>query len=460
MKPLYLLDRRGFLTIGGGGVAGCFVPSSRAAAAPATGDLPGRGKAKSILLVMLSGGPSQLDTVDPKPDAPAEVRGEFSTIATKIPGVAFCEHLPRLAEQADRWSVLRTLAHREHNHLLATHVALTGRPTPLPRGGSDLDRVESRSDFPNFAAALDFVRPRHDGIPSGVSLPNYYIEGPLTWPGQHSGFLGPKHDPWQIQGDPNADDFRMQALSMREGMTPGRLTSRRDLLDRLNHGSSGPLTGQADSFRDQREIAYQLLTSGRVVEAFEIGRESEETRNRYGRNKFGQSILLARRLVEVGVPIVQATMGIVQTWDTHVDNWGRLKNTLLPQLDQGLAALMDDLQNSGLLEQTMVVVMGEFGRTPKISTLPGQTIPGRDHWAHAYSGLFAGAGIRGGQVIGQTDAQAAYPISRAWSPADVCSTLFNALDVDPDVTIIDPLQRPHYLINGTVIAPLYSGNES
>ncbi len=460
MKPLYLMDRRGFLTIGGGGVAGCFVPSSRAAAAPATGDLPGRGKAKSILLVMLSGGPSQLDTVDPKPDAPAEVRGEFSTIATKIPGVAFCEHLPRLAEQADRWSVLRTLAHREHNHLLATHVALTGRPTPLPRGGSDLDRVESRSDFPNFAAALDFVRPRHDGIPSGVSLPNYYIEGPLTWPGQHSGFLGPKHDPWQIQGDPNADDFRMQALSMREGMTPGRLTSRRDLLDRLNHGSSGPLTGQADSFRDQREIAYQLLTSGRVVEAFEIGRESEETRNRYGRNKFGQSILLARRLVEVGVPIVQATMGIVQTWDTHVDNWGRLKNTLLPQLDQGLAALMDDLQNSGLLEQTMVVVMGEFGRTPKISTLPGQTIPGRDHWAHAYSGLFAGAGIRGGQVIGQTDAQAAYPISRAWSPADVCSTLFNALDVDPDVTIIDPLQRPHYLINGTVIAPLYSGNES
>lgn len=460
MKPLYLMDRRGFLTIGGGGVAGCFVPSARSVAAPVTGDLPGRGKAKSILLIMLSGGPSQLDTVDPKPDAPAEVRGEFSTISTKIPGVAFCEHLPRLAEQADRWSILRTLAHREHNHLLATHVALTGRPTPLPRGGSDLDRVESRSDFPNFAAALDFVRPRHDGIPSGVSLPNYYIEGPLTWPGQHSGFLGPKHDPWQIQGDPNADDFRMQALSMREGMTPGRLTSRRELLDRLNHGSSGPLTGQADSFRDQREIAYQLLTSGRVVEAFEIGRESEETRNRYGRNKFGQSILLARRLVEVGVPIVQATMGIVQTWDTHVDNWGRLKNTLLPQLDQGLAALMDDLQNSGLLEQTMVVVMGEFGRTPKISTLPGQTIPGRDHWAHAYSGLFAGAGIRGGQVIGQTDAQAAYPISRSWSPADVCSTLFNALDVDPDVTIIDPLQRPHYLINGTVIAPLYSGNES
>ncbi len=460
MQPLYTMDRRGFLRVGGGGVAGCMVANSgltNSTAAAAEKSLPGRGKAKSVLLVMLSGGPSQLDTVDPKPNAPAEVRGEFSTIPTKIPGVAFCEHLPELAQRADHWAILRTLAHREHNHLLATHVALTGRPTPLPRGGSDLDRVESRSDFPNFAAALDFVRPRGDGLPTGVSLPNYYIEGPLTWPGQHSGFLGPKHDPWQIQGDPNADDFRMQALSMREGMTPGRLASRRELLDQLNRGPSGRLQGESEAFRDQQEIAYQLLTSGRVVEAFEIGRESEETRERYGRNQFGQSLLLARRLVEVGVPVVQATMGIVQTWDTHVDNWGKLKNRLLPQLDQGLAALMDDLLATGLLDQTMVVVMGEFGRTPKVSTLPGQTIPGRDHWAHAYSGLFAGAGIQGGQVIGQTDEQAAYPITRSWSPADICSTFFNALDVDPDVTIIDPLERPHFLINGGVIDPLYSG---
>lgn len=462
MTPLYQMDRRGFLRVGGAGVTASFVVPGGGTAKGSSegGPLPGRGKAKSVLVVMLTGGPSQLDTVDPKPEAPAEVRGEFNTISTKIPGVAFCEHLPMLAARADRWSILRTMAHREQNHLLATHVALTGRPTPLPRGGSDLDRVESRSDFPNMAAALNFVKPRNDGIPSGVSLPNYYIEGPLTWPGQHSGFLGPKHDPWQIQGDPNAADFKMHALSMREGMTPGRLTSRRELLESLNRGSSGQLTGEADSFRDQRQIAIQLLTSGRVVEAFEINRESDETRERYGRNKFGQSLLLSRRLIEVGIPIVQATMGIVQTWDTHVDNWGRLKNTLLPDLDRGLAALMDDLQSSGLLEQTMVVVMGEFGRTPKISTLPGQTVPGRDHWAAAYSGLFAGAGIRGGQVIGKTDAQAAYPVSRAWSPADVCSTIFNALDVDPDVTIMDPLRRPHYLINGAVIEPLYSGKES
>lgn len=456
MKPLYAMDRRGFLRVGGGGVAGCFIAGSDAAATP-EGDLPGRGKAKSVLLVMLSGGPSQLDTVDPKPNAPAEVRGEFAPIGTKIAGVQFCEHLPKLANYADRWAILRTLAHREHNHLLATHVALTGRPTPLPRGGSDLDRVESRSDFPNFASALDFVRPRHDGIPSGVSLPNYLIEGPLTWPGQHSGFLGPKHDPWQINGDPNAEGFRMQALSMREGMTAERLSSRRSLLGQLSRSQGGFLSSEAASLRQQQDIAYQILTSGKVVEAFEIGREPDEVRDRYGRNKFGQSLLLSKRLVQAGVPIVQATMGIVQTWDTHVDNWGRLKNTLLPQLDQGLAALMDDLTSTGLIDQTMVVVMGEFGRTPKVSTLPGQTVPGRDHWAHAYSGLFAGAGIQGGQVIGQTDEQAAYPVTRSFSPADVCSTLFNALGVEHDVTITDPLQRPHHLLNGNVISPLYTG---
>ena len=439
------------------GVMGATLPKGIAPAGDSLVAKPvGFGRAKSVLVVLLSGGPSQLDTLDPKPDAPAEVRGEFAPISTTIPGVTVCEHLPKLAQQTDRWALVRTLAHREHNHLLATHVALTGRPTPIPRGGSDLDRVETRNDFPNYAAALDFVRPRTDGLPAGVSLPNYLIEGPLTWPGQHAGFLGAKHDPWQINGDPNDKDFRIQALSMREGVSTGRLQSRRQLLDRLNSGH-GTMTGvDSDSLRDQQNIAYGLLTSGKLTEAFEIDRESEESRNRYGRNQFGQSLLLSKRLIEAGVPVVQATMGIVQTWDTHVDNWGKLKNTLLPHLDQGLAALTDDLSASGLLDETLLIVMGEFGRTPKVSTLPGQTIPGRDHWAHAYSGLFAGAGIRGGQVLGKTDAQAAYPVSNSWSPADICSTLFNALGVDADATLIDPLNRPHHLLNGNVISNLYT----
>jgi hypothetical protein len=294
-------------------------------------------------------------------------------------------------------------------------------------------------------------------MPSGVSLPNYLIEGPLTWPGQHSGFLGAWHDPWQINGDPNDKDFRMQALTMREGVSAERLQSRRQLLDELNSGR-GRLTGvETDSLRDQQDLAFGLLTSGKLTEAFEINRESEETRDRYGRNKFGQSLLLSKRMIEAGVPIVQSTMGIVQTWDTHVDNWGKLKNTLLPQLDQGLAALTDDLTTTGLLDETLLIVMGEFGRTPKVSTLPGQTIPGRDHWAHAYSGLFAGAGIMGGQVLGQTDAQAAYPVTDSWSPADICSTIFNALGVDASATLRDPLNRPHRLLNGRVISNLYTG---
>ena len=460
-EPKYGLDRRGFLRLGTAGVVGATIPWPNGIGGDAgLASETGKGKAKSVLIVLLSGGPSQLDTLDPKPDAPAEIRGEFNTIGTTIPGVAVCEHLPKLAQQTDRWAIVRTLAHREQNHLLATHVALTGRPCPSLKGGNDLDRVESRSDFPNFASALNYVRPRSDGIPSGVSLPNYLIEGPLTWPGQHSGFLGPKFDPWQIQGDPNEKNFRMEALSLRDGMTTDRLQSRRNLLDQFNRNRNNPSNQESIAFRDQQQVAFNLLTSGKMVDAFDISREADAVRDRYGRNKFGQSLLLSRRLIEAGVPIVQATMGIVQTWDTHTDNWGKLKNTLLPQLDQGLAALTDDLIASGLLDQTLIVVMGEFGRTPKISTLPGQTIPGRDHWAAAYSGLFSGAGVMGGQVIGQTDANAAYPVTRAWSPADICSTLFNALGVEHNVTIIDPLQRPHHLLNGTIINPLYTGRSS
>ena len=256
----YGVSRRGFLQLSASGVVATSLAGWTQASSPTAND--GFARAKSVLIVLLSGGPSQLDMLDPKPDAPAEVRGEFSTISTAIPGVAVCEHLPRLAQQLDRWSILRTMAHTEHNHLLATHVALTGRPTPLPRGGSDLDRVETRNDFPNFAAALDFVRPRRDGIPSGVTLPNYFIEGPLTWPGQHAGFLGPKHDPWQIHGDPNASDFRMHALAMREGITLDRVQQRRELLNTLTSGRS--TTAEVEALRDQQQIAFNLLTSGKM----------------------------------------------------------------------------------------------------------------------------------------------------------------------------------------------------
>lgn len=454
IEPRFQFNRRRFLQVGAAGVVGTGLSFPQNATANSS---TGTGRAKSVLIVVLSGGLSQLDTLDLKPNAPVEIRGDFAGIDTCVPGISVCEHLPRLAEQMDRWSILRTLSHPEHNHLLAMHVALTGRPTPIPRGGSDLDRVESRNDFPNFAAALNVIRPRNDGIPTGVSLPNYFIEGPLTWPGQHAGFLGPKHDPWQINQDPNSPNFRIDSLDLQAGVTSDRLTSRRQLLEEMNRNPLRSSSGRSNSFGQQQDIAFSLLTSEQVAKAFEIQREDEATRQRYGRNKFGQSLLLSRRLIEAGVPMVQAAMGIVQNWDTHVDNWGRLKTSLLPDLDQGLAALMDDLSSTGLLDQTMVIVTGEFGRTPKVSNLPGESLPGRDHWAFAYSGLFAGAGIRGGQAVGQTDAIAAYPLTRAWSPADVCTTIFDALGVDHSATLVDPLGRPNHLLNGQVIDSLYSG---
>ena len=342
LSPRFLFDRRSLLRVASASVVGATLPltASQTMANPKKAN----PRAKSVLMVLLSGGPSQLDMWDPKPDAPAEIRGEFKAINTAVPGISICEHMPQLASRIGQWSIIRSMAHREHNHLLATHVALTGRPTPIPRGGSDLDRVESRNDFPNFAAALDFVMPRQDGIPNGVSLPNYLIEGPLTWPGQHAGFLGTRHDPWQINHDPNDANFRVDSLSLPQDMNADRLVTRRSLLDELNQNNTRLTSDtRTTAFREQQDVAFSLLTSARVAEAFQISNEDAACRDRYGRNKFGQSLLLSRRLVEAGVPVVQATMGIVQTWDTHIDNWGRLKNTLLPQLDQGLAALMDDL---------------------------------------------------------------------------------------------------------------------
>lgn len=460
----FALPRRDFLRVGAGGVIGSALPAtlpSLHAANSGAGAGAGFGQAKSVLIVWLAGGLGQHDSLDPKPLAPVEIRGEFSPIDTPLPGVSICEHLPLLAQQLKHWSIVRTLAHVEHNHLLATHVALTGRPTPIPRGSaSDLDRVESRQDFPNYASALDYVRPRTDGVPSGVSLPNYFIEGALTWPGQYAGFLGPKHDPWQINQDPNDPNFKIDSLNLQAGLSQPRVLSRKSLLEHMNQGSPLTPSSRVSGFGEQQEIAFSLLTSDKVANAFKIEQEPDEVRERYGRNKFGQSLLLARRLVQAGVPVIQAAMGIVQTWDTHVDNWGRLKTDLLPRLDLGLNALMTDLTQSGLLDQTMVIVMGEFGRTPRIGKLSPDALPGRDHWASVYSALFAGAGIRGGQVVGQSDDIAAYPVTRSFSPADICTTIFNGLGVGEDAMLFDPLNRPNHLLNGDVIDPLYSGRIS
>jgi hypothetical protein len=297
---------------------------------------------------------------------------------------------------------------------------------------------------------LNYLRPRHDGIPNGVTLPLSLIEGPLTWPGQHAGFLGPSHDPMLVTQDPNSPNFRMDTFALPTGIDPNRVEQRRTLLEQLESGGAGD-----PAFRDHQRQAFELLSSGRAADAFRIDREPVKVRDRYGRNRFGQSLLLARRLIQAGVPMIQANMGIVQTWDTHSDNWGRLKTRLLPWLDQGLAALTDELESLGLLDQTFVAVLGEFGRTPKVSNLPGEKIPGRDHWAAVYSGLFTGAGVVGGRVIGKSDRVGAFPVSTSYTPFDVGATIYRALGIDPESEIRDTQNRPSRVCSGTRMDVLF-----
>ena len=406
-------------------------------------------KTRSVILVNLTGGMSHIDALDMKPEAPAEIRGEFKPISTAVTGIQICEHLPQLAAQMRRWALVRSLSHGENGHLPGTHRLLTGATMPNQRQ-TDLDNVLSRRDWPCYAAALNQIRPRQDGIPNGVTLPHALIEGPLTWPGQHAGFLGPTHDPMLVTQDPNSPTFTMDTFALPGGIDQIRVDDRRSLLERLE----SPRRGDA-AFREHQRHAFELLASGRIAGAFKLDREPVKVRDRYGRNQFGQSLLLARRLAQAGVPIVQANMGIVQTWDTHVDNWGVLKTRLLPWLDHAITALADDLDTQGLLDETFVVVSGEFGRTPKISTLPGEKIPGRDHWAYVYSGLFTGGGVVGGRVIGKSDRVGAQPVTTSYTPFDIGATIYQALGVAPDSEIRDSQNRPSQVCAGKPMDVLF-----
>ena len=445
--------RREFLQVGFSALAG--LSSSTLLASPSRA-LSRPPRAKSMILVFLTGAPSHIDTFDMKPDAPEAIRGEFKPIATNVPGLSFCEHLPRLASMADRLAIVRSMSHTNLNHLNATHWVLTGQPQP----GFFFDKIATRDDYPCYSATLNYVRPATDGVPTGVTLPTYLMEGPLTWPGQHAGFLGPRHDPWQIKQDPNRPGFKVEDLALPSGFTVERLQKRLELL--------GEMTGQReiveasaapDPLSDQRRQALSMLLSGKVARAFNLDKEDPRVRDRYGRHMFGQSLLLARRLVEAGVPIVQANMGRVQNWDTHHGNFKRLKDDLLPPLDHGVSALLDDLARTSKLDETLVVITGEFGRTPRVGANKGvgNSADGRDHWGRAFSTVFAGAGVRGGQAIGQSDRLGADPASRPYSPADLAATVYQALGVDPAIELHDRLNRPIRVCTGEPIASLYTG---
>ena len=447
------INRREFLQVGYSGFLGIGLSSlltQRATAnAPATPRRP-----KSVIIVFLTGAASHLDMFDLKPDAPEEIRGEFRPLTTRTPGLHVSEHLPRLAARSHKYAVVRTLSHRDNNHLVATHHVLTGHQQP----GAFFDKVASRDDWPSYSSALGYLRPRNDGIPSGVNLPTFLMQGPLTWPGQHAGILGPRFDPWQVTRDPGAADFGMDSLRPAEGIDVTRLSDRRSLLAEVDiQQRELARTAEAQRLTDQQQLAFSILESGRIARAFQMDQEPTAVRDRYGRHPFGQSLLLARRLVKAGVPVVQANMGRVQNWDTHGNNFGQLKNGLLPPLDQGVSALLDDLDSSGLLDDTLVMMLGEFGRTPRIFSVGAGAIPGRDNWEPCFSAVFAGAGVRGGQVIGRSDRIGAYPATTPYAPDDVGATVYHVLGVNPHAEVRDRQNRPVTLNRGEVMQALWSG---
>lgn len=442
------LTRRELLQVGYSGLLGLGLPALARGSAGRSSPAPDRQQ-RSLILVFLTGAASHLELFDPKPEAPPEVRGEFGAIRTRTPGLLACEWLPRLAARSHRYTVVRSLAHREYNHLVATHHVLTGHMQP----GAFFDKIASRDDFPNYAAGRAYFRGTPEGTPVGVNLPTFLMEGPLIWPGQYGGFLGPKYDVMQVTQDPSRPDFRVDNLRPYDGLTADSLRDRVALLRAVNDQQRW-LAARAETRKltDQQQEAVAVLTSGRVARAFDLEREPVVIRDKYGRHPFGQSLLLARRLIEAGVPVVQANMGRVQNWDNHAHLFPRMKNDLLPPLDQAVSALLDDLTDRGLLDETLVVMIGEFGREPKINKDGG-----REHWAPCFCGLFAGAGVRPGQVIGKSDRNGAFPTTTPYSPDDLGATIYSVLGVDPHAEVRDRLDRPVQLNRGQVIRPLFDG---
>jgi len=413
-------------------------------------------RVKSVVLVFLPGGGSHIDMFDPKPES-SNVKGELGVIDTTIPGVQFSDKMQGMAARADKLAIVRSMRHGDNRHLSGTHNALTGA-VQISRGTSNQAKSLSRSDWPSYGSAVSYIRPRADRLPSQVTVPNPLIEGVLVWPAQHAGFLGPKYDPFVLKDDPNSKNYRVKGLSLIDGMNASRMNGRRKLLQNIDRGPVGVVESQQGrDYSQQQDLAFSMLMSSTLKSALDINAEPAKVRDRYGRHKYGQTLLLARRLVEIEMPVIQCNMGHVQMWDTHVNHFPRLR-TMLPALDKGFSALLDDLSARGLLDQTLIVCVGEFGRTPRISPLAGQKVPGRHHWAFGYTAAFAGGGIRGGQVIGQTDKIGAYPVTTPFHPNDMGATIYTALGIDPKIMIPDRIGRPRHLNRGKVIEPLYTGN--
>ena len=432
------MERRSYLKLGLAGLAGGSFTDLLALRAANANDAAARGqtatKPSSCILIWMDGGPTHFETFDPKPDAPAEIRGDFRPIKTNVSGIEICEHLPQLAKIADKYSIIRSVCHNQGNHGAGNHYMMTGAPPRIPVGCGAFV-----SFHPSLGSVAAYERPAPHGLPSYFTMPSMSRSGGPN-------FLGAKYAPFIVANDPNNKHFRVRDVELPNGLASERFQARRDLrslVDTMPRFTSRETFDPVAAYDDNYEQGYELVLTPDAQKAFEIGKEPDDLRDRYGRNSFGQRALLARRLVESGVPFVTIYDG---GWDHHSDLFGALA-TRLPSWDQTVATLISDLDQRGLLETTMVIALGEFGRTPKISTLPGQTKPGRDHWANAMSILFAGGRSRGGQVIGATDRQGYAPIERVLSPENYVSTVYRKLGIDPNKIYYTPAGRPTHLVS-------------
>ncbi len=444
--PPTLRDRRQFLSRSGLSGLGLFWANSLGQKVAAATN----GKAKSVILIFNCGAPSHLDLWDLKPHATDTVRGPYKPIATTAPGIEISELLPRLAKHAHRFSIVRSVHHSHGGHNSGMHWSIVGRPYSI-----DSTLINPRrSDIPSFGTLTGWLA-RRDGY-SGVLPPYVITPAPhcdstvyLT-PGQFGGCLGASHDPFVLNADPNAANFNVPNMGMVEGITAQRYEDRTSLLEQIQQRCL-PITAiGAQDLEINHAKALSLVGSTATRDAFDLSREPDELRERYGRHTWGQSHLLARRLIEAGVRFVTTVNGQSIIWDTHKDNFNRLEKVLVPPMETAFATLLDDLVDRGLLDSTLVIWMGDFGRTPIINVDAG-----RDHWPQCYSMVLAGGGIRGGQVIGESDKIGAVPKTRPITPADIHATVFTALGYDPHgITYHMADGRPMMLSDGRPIREL------
>jgi hypothetical protein len=428
------ITRRDSLQLGLGGFLGTgLVDGLRAQAASRATGTPS-GPARSCILIWMDGGPTHFETFDPKPDAPAEYRGEFTDIPTAVPGVAFSQHMTQLADALGDYAMIRSIRHDQGNHGAGNHYMMTGAPPRIPVGCGAFV-----SFHPSMGSVVAKELGRDNGLPAYFSMPQMSRSGGPN-------FLGARYAPFVVGDDPNNQRFKVRDVALPRELSETRFTSRTDLrskVDRMLRIRDEAAGDPSLAFDEYYRQGHDLVTSPEAQKAFDIHQEPDEVRDRYGRNSFGQRCLLARRLVEAGVPFVTVYDG---GWDHHADLFGALSKRL-PAWDNSVAALILDLKQRGLLDSTLVLALGEFGRTPKISTLSGQTAAGRDHWANAMSVLMAGGKTPGGAVIGATDRKGYSAVDRVLSPENFVSTVYLKLGIDPDKVVYTPEGRPTHLVS-------------